>query len=110
VSEVNLMNQLKERMMSVYRAHYFQFKDSNKKYDIVKSSCARMIFIGLYEFYVDNNQCIPIEGIPQDLKNKYWDLSKEYFLDKKQRVEACTIMYVLDLMLDISFEKYLLDK
>ena len=99
---MNIVHQLRERMVSMYGDMYFEKHQANEndpeKYYVVKSSVARMLLIGMYYEFLKNKECTPLESLDEGLKNKYWDVSKAYFPDKIQRLEACKTMYVMDLI------------
>ena len=99
---MNLIHELRERLVGMYGDKYFEIHDVDAnnpaKYFMVKSSVARMLLIGMYNEFLTNKECAPLEEINSDLKNKYWDMSKVYFPDKTHRLEVCKTMYVMDLI------------
>ncbi len=87
-------------MIEIYGEFYFSQQKKNpggtEKYSPVKSSVARSILLSLYDNSILEKEIVPIEEISQEIKNKYWEFSKEIFPNKEQRITSCKCMYVLD--------------
>jgi len=98
----NLFIELKNKLIEIYGEHYFKAHNLNpyglEKYHPVKSTVARAILNGLYNNLIKNKECQPLEEIPKEIKEKYWNYSKEIFDTKEKRIELSISMYTLDLI------------
>ena len=64
----------------------------------VKSSVARSILLSIYENCLKNKECLPMEELPEETKEKYWEYACTLFIEKEKRTSVCKTMYALDLI------------
>lgn len=104
----------KSIFLEIYSECYFSIfnKDKNDKhkYFIVKSSVARFVLNSTYIHFLKTKECLPMEELDQEQKNKYWEASKVFFTDKKTRISAAKSMYVLELITGTDKIKLLIAK
>jgi hypothetical protein len=64
---------------------------------VLKSDSIMIAFTSLYEFFLKDG--IPaMEKLELPQKQLFWDITKDYFIDKEKRVRGAKALYVLDLI------------
>jgi hypothetical protein len=87
--------------MAIMYGDYFILHGEEKTFDFVfKTSIALGILNDLYiKFTSDKlNNVEPLEKIPQEKKEKYWNIACKYFPELKQRLQASKAIYTLELI------------
>lgn len=79
-------------------AEYFLSHTQEETFDFVfKTSLAVPILNSLYNKFVDEGIDV-LEKIPQDKKQKYWDIACKYFKELPERLKASKAVYTLELI------------
>ncbi|MFT3679459.1 MAG: hypothetical protein QM791_04250 [Ferruginibacter sp.] len=65
-------------------------------FSILFSSCAVTLLSDLYKNILKD--ITPLENLPQEKKQLYWNEAKKYYESQEQRIKACKAAYVLELI------------
>ena len=82
----------------VYMPQYFRLKKegSEEMYCSANTLIGLELLYDLYEKSTQAKEIEPIENLPKERKEKYWQLSAKYFKDKTDRTKSSKAMYMLD--------------
>ena len=77
-----------------------RFNDSGIKNAFlpVKSCVGKQILCGLYEKFVLDGSCVPIEQLSESKKRYYYDIVKEFYSSKEDIIKGCKAAYTLTLI------------
>lgn len=64
---------------------------------ILGSSVAMELLNDCYRQFMKDG-ITPLESLPAETKQRYWNKSKEHYQETEQRIKACRVAYVLELI------------
>lgn len=69
--------------------------EKNDGYALLCSCICLQVCNGLYDKFVMDS-IKPIEMLDEEVKRKYWDISKRFYTDTNKRMQAARTAYVLE--------------
>lgn len=84
-----------EKLLEYY---YHFFIDNENRTLLIKSYVCIEVMEGRYNHWLKLNEITPIEDLPGDKKQKYWDVAIMYHEGKEKRISAAKAYYALELM------------
>lgn len=72
-------------------------KEKNSGYYIINLTVPMRLLFELYNKFM-NDGITPIENIPTEQKQKYFNISRKYYNDLKDQIKASKACYTLDLL------------
>lgn len=86
-----------DSMASMY-VDFYNKHTPNETYDFVlKTKVALSVLNIFYEKWIPN-EIVELGKLPEDQKQKYWDIGCRYFESMQDRIKASKAVYVLELI------------
>lgn len=92
------MKSFNETMGALY-VDYFNVNGEEKTLDfVIKTHVAVNVLGGIYEDAILNNAITLMSAIPQEKKEKYWNIACKYYEEMGDRLKATKAVYALELI------------
>ena len=86
-------------MMPLIQYYVDYFNDENNNgFLLLKSSVCLNVLSYLHSKFIRDNEAVELKDLPQDKKEKYWELAKQYYSETDKRTQASKTCYVLELI------------
>ncbi len=80
-----------------YYVDYF-LDENNDGFLLLKSSVCLNLLNYHHRLFIRDNEAVELKDLPQDKKEKYWNLAKQYYSETDKRTQASVAAYTLELI------------
>lgn len=95
-----MLTSFNETMGAMYADFYIDHTPEETYEFVFKTSIALTVLNDLYKKFISEG-VDELGKIPEEKKNKYWDVACKYFTDLPQRLQASKAVYTLELICSI---------
>jgi len=86
-----------ENIASTYVDYYNKYGNDKTLDFLFGNKFTLMVLTTLYQNFIKDG-IAPMETLPQETKQKYWDIGCKYFEEMGDRIKASKAVYVLELI------------
>jgi hypothetical protein len=87
-----------EGLITIFTNSYFKNFNNEHRFCCISGTVCCWVMCGIYNTLLLQNELIPIENLPVEKKQKYWDLAKIHNPKKEEWTMAAKSAYVLELI------------
>jgi len=94
-------SQFIEGILEINTKYFFKFKDEDElKYRVISGYVFCYAAEMVYNKLVREKEIEPLESLPQDKKEKYWELANTFCADRSNddKIKASKAAYILELI------------
>jgi len=81
-----------------YYSDYFLDKNTKEPFTLLCSTVCLNLLCFHHTLFLRDGAAVEIKDLPQDKKEKYWDIAKKFQTETDKRIKASTAAYVLELI------------